>query len=98
MSPAPNTFAVIEPRETRRGRDPGRSATPRKIFRWALDEPNHRLLIIGCRKPTKMLVLKHTETGRLVASVDCCGDTDDLFHDPAAKRIYLTWRGRAASA
>jgi hypothetical protein len=57
-------------------------------FPMALDEANHRLFI-GCRKPAKMLVLD-TASGRAVASVDCCGDTDDLFYDPAAKRIYLT--------
>jgi DNA-binding beta-propeller fold protein YncE len=57
-------------------------------FPMALDEANHRLFI-GCRKPSKVLALD-TETGNLVASVDCCGDTDDLFYDAATKRIYLT--------
>jgi hypothetical protein len=57
-------------------------------FPMALDEPNHRLFI-GCRKPAKMLVL-NTETGRPVASVSCCGDTDDLFYDARTKRLYVT--------
>jgi YVTN family beta-propeller protein len=57
-------------------------------FSMALDESN-RCLFIGCRKPAKMLVLD-TETGHTVTSIDCCGDTDDLFYDPAAKRIFLT--------
>jgi YVTN family beta-propeller protein len=57
-------------------------------FPMALDEKNHRLFI-GCRKPAKVLVLD-IETGKTVASVDCCGDTDDLFYDADAKRIYLT--------
>ncbi|MEA2711157.1 MAG: hypothetical protein QOF78_3758 [Phycisphaerales bacterium] len=57
-------------------------------FPMALDESRHRLFI-GCRKPAKVLVLD-SETGRTVASVDCCGDTDDLFYDAAARRIYVS--------
>jgi hypothetical protein len=57
-------------------------------FPMALDEANHRVFV-GCRKPAKLLALD-TETGKPVASVDCCGDTDDLFHDATAKRIYIT--------
>lgn len=57
-------------------------------FPMALDEANHRLFI-GCRKPAKLLVLD-TTTGKVVASIDCCGDTDDLFYDPASKRILLS--------
>jgi YVTN family beta-propeller protein len=57
-------------------------------FPIALDEANHRLFI-GCRKPVKLLVLD-SDTGKTVTALDCCGDTDDLFYDPAAKRIYLT--------
>jgi len=57
-------------------------------FPMALDEADHRLFI-GCRKPAKVLVLD-TETGKSVASVECCGDTDDLFYDPARKRLYVT--------
>jgi hypothetical protein len=54
----------------------------------SLDERNHRLFV-GCRKPAKMLVLD-TDSGRTVASVDCVGDTDDLFYDPQQKRIYIS--------
>jgi DNA-binding beta-propeller fold protein YncE len=57
-------------------------------FPMALDEGNHRLFI-GCRKPGKLLVVD-TESGKTVAAMDCCGDTDDLFYDAGAKRIYLT--------
>jgi DNA-binding beta-propeller fold protein YncE len=53
-----------------------------------LDESNQRLLV-GCRKPAKLLVLD-TNTGKTVAAVDCVGDTDDLFLDPATKRIYVS--------
>jgi DNA-binding beta-propeller fold protein YncE len=57
-------------------------------FPMAFDEPNHRLFI-GCRKPAKVLVLD-TQTGKVVASVDCVGDTDDLFYDAQTKRIYVS--------
>jgi DNA-binding beta-propeller fold protein YncE len=57
-------------------------------FPMALDEPHHRLLVV-CRKPAKLLVFD-TETGAVVASVDACGDADDIWLDPAAARIYIT--------
>jgi hypothetical protein len=54
----------------------------------ALDEPNHRLFV-GCRRPAKLLVLD-TQIGKRVAALDCCGDTDDVFFDSSAKRVYIT--------
>jgi hypothetical protein len=57
-------------------------------FPMALDEADHRLLI-GCRQPAKLLALD-TDTGRALARVDCCGDTDDLFYDPATKHVYVS--------
>ena len=57
-------------------------------FPMALDEANHRLFI-GCRKPAKVLVLD-TEAGKSVSSMDCSGDTDDLFYDGSTKRLYVT--------
>jgi YVTN family beta-propeller protein len=57
-------------------------------YPMALDEPNHRLFI-GCRKPSKILVLD-TETGKEVAQTSISKDTDDLFYDAASKRIFLS--------
>jgi len=57
-------------------------------FPMALDEPKRRLFV-GCRKPARVLVLD-TTSGKTVAAVECCGDTDDLFYDAAAKRLYVT--------
>ena len=54
----------------------------------ALDEGNRRLFI-GCRNPATLVVLD-IDAGKSVASVDCCGDTDDLFYDPHVKRLYIT--------
>jgi DNA-binding beta-propeller fold protein YncE len=57
-------------------------------FPMWLDEPRRRLLV-GCRKPAKLLVLD-TDTGRTVASVACIGDADDLFLDSQMKRVYIS--------
>jgi DNA-binding beta-propeller fold protein YncE len=57
-------------------------------FPMALDEANHRLFI-GCRKPSKLLVLD-TETGKEVAVLTISRDTDDLFFDAASKRLYVS--------
>lgn len=59
----------------------------RANFPMALDEAHHRLFI-GCRRPSRLLVLD-TANGSLVASLACCGDTDDIFYDAARSRIYL---------
>lgn len=57
-------------------------------FPMALDEANHRLFV-GCRKPSKMLVLD-SESGKEIAQLNISRDTDDLFYDPATKRIYVS--------
>ena len=54
----------------------------------ALDEQHHRLFI-GCRLPAKVLVFD-TSSGRQVDSFDIDGDTDDLFYDPALRRLYVS--------
>jgi hypothetical protein len=57
-------------------------------FPMWLDESSRRLLV-GCRKPAKLLVLD-TDSGRTVAAVDCVGDADDLFFDAATRRVYVS--------
>jgi YVTN family beta-propeller protein len=57
-------------------------------FPMALDEVHHRLFV-GCRKPAKLVVID-TSTGKAIAGVDCAGDTDDVWYDPARSRIYVT--------
>jgi DNA-binding beta-propeller fold protein YncE len=57
-------------------------------FPMALDEAHHRLFI-GCRKPARLVVLD-TASGSAVTDLEISGDTDDLFYDPARKRIYLS--------
>jgi outer membrane protein assembly factor BamB len=57
-------------------------------YPMALDEAHHRLFI-GCRQPARLLALD-TDTGELVAQVECAGDTDDVFYDAKNKRIYVS--------
>jgi hypothetical protein len=55
-------------------------------FPMALDEERSRLFV-GCRVPGRLVVLD-TTTGKTVTDVDMSGDVDDLFLDPARKRLY----------
>jgi len=57
-------------------------------FPMALDEADHRLFV-GTRSPAQLLVLD-TERGEMVAELDSSGDTDDVFYDSEAKRIYVS--------
>jgi DNA-binding beta-propeller fold protein YncE len=59
----------------------------RSNFPMALDEANHRLFI-GCRNPARLLVYD-TATGRVTATLEIGGDTDDLFYDAVQKRLYV---------
>lgn len=56
-------------------------------FPMALDE-SHRRLFSGCRAPARLLVYD-TANGKMVASSEIVGDTDDLFYDVARSRIYV---------
>jgi DNA-binding beta-propeller fold protein YncE len=60
-------------------------------FPMALDAVHHRLLI-GCRRPAKLLVLD-SNTGKLVTAVDTDNDVDDLFYDHENGYIYLSCGG-----
>ncbi|HZR29565.1 MAG TPA: hypothetical protein VFA71_12380 [Terriglobales bacterium] len=54
----------------------------------ALDEAHNRLFV-GARQPAQLAVF-NAVSGKLVAKVDINNDTDDLFYDPAHKRIYVS--------
>jgi DNA-binding beta-propeller fold protein YncE len=60
-------------------------------YPMALDTANHRLFV-GCRQPAKLLVID-TETGKITATLDTDSDTDDIFYDRAAGRIYMSCGG-----
>lgn len=57
-------------------------------FPMALDETNHRLLV-GCRKPARLVVLD-SQSGKVMASEPCTGDTDDVFYDNRLHRVYVS--------
>lgn len=48
-------------------------------FPMALDEKNNRLFI-GCRSPASLRMVS-TETGKDLFSLNCSGDTDDVFYN-----------------
>jgi hypothetical protein len=54
----------------------------------ALDEADGRLFIV-CRKPAVLLALD-TRSGTVVEKLPTVGDSDDVFYDPARKRIYVS--------
>ena len=54
----------------------------------ALDEPKHRLFI-ATRQPAKFFVY-NTDTGKVVTVLPCAGVNDDMWFDPARKRIFVT--------
>lgn len=60
----------------------------RANFPMALDEAHHRLFV-GTRNPAKLVVLD-TETGKEITALNISGDTDDLFFDRDASRIYVS--------
>lgn len=53
-----------------------------------LDEPNHRLFI-ATRKPARFFVYD-TDTGKVVDTQPTAEMNDDMWFDPARKRIYVT--------
>jgi len=56
-------------------------------FPMALDEA-HQRLFAGCRTPARLLVFDMA-SGKMVASPEIVGDTDDLFYDATKGRIYV---------
>ncbi len=63
----------------------------RSNFPMALDETSHRLFI-GCRQPPIILVFD-SESHHEVTRLEIAGDVDDIFYDPALKRIYASGGG-----
>lgn len=57
-------------------------------FPMALDEADRRLFVV-CRSPARLLVLD-TGSGAIVATLPTVGDSDDVFYDGAARRLYVS--------
>jgi DNA-binding beta-propeller fold protein YncE len=60
----------------------------RSNFPMAVDGQAHRLLVVT-RSPARLIGFA-TDTGKQTASVDTCGDSDDLSVDPRRQRVYVT--------
>jgi len=59
-----------------------------------LDEADHRLFSAS-HTPPKLFVFD-TDTGKVIATVPCAENSDDMGYDPARKRIYITGDGSAS--
>jgi DNA-binding beta-propeller fold protein YncE len=55
-------------------------------FPMALDEDNHRLIVVTRRRP--FVVVIDTNSGKEVARVRAGGSCDDVYYDAERKRIY----------
>lgn len=78
--------AVID-RERRIVTDTWPVKAARGNFPMAMDEVHHRLFV-GCRIPAKLLVID-SDTGSTLSTLDCSGDTDDVFYDESHKQVYV---------
>ena len=61
------------------------------LIAMSFDEADHRLFVTT-RNPGKLIVL-NTDSGKVVTSLPCVGDNDDMAYDSASKRIYVSGSG-----
>ena len=57
-------------------------------FAMAFDKANNRILVVS-RNPPR-LVVRTAADGSAVATVETCGDSDDLFVDERRQRVYVS--------
>jgi DNA-binding beta-propeller fold protein YncE len=57
-------------------------------FPMAIDRETHRLFAVF-RSPARLLAIS-TADGSVLASLDTCGDADDVFVDPKRHRVYVS--------
>lgn len=57
-------------------------------FPMALDEAGHSVIVVF-RNPARLATL-NMDTGTLIASIETCGDADDVFFDSHRQRIYVS--------
>jgi len=57
-------------------------------YAMAVDEPDHRLFVVT-RFPARLVVID-TNSGKTIQKIAAVGDCDDIFFDPARKRLYAT--------
>jgi DNA-binding beta-propeller fold protein YncE len=56
-------------------------------YPMALDD-THKRLFVGCRIPSKLVVLD-TTSGRIISSLSTIGDADDIFYDADRRVVYV---------
>jgi DNA-binding beta-propeller fold protein YncE len=56
-------------------------------YPMALDEGTARMFV-GCRRPATLATVD-TRSGKVTASIETVGDTDDLFYDAVRRRLYV---------
>ncbi len=61
------------------------------LIAMSFDEAGHRLFV-STRTPGKLIVLD-TDSGKVVTSLPCVSDNDDMAYDSASKRIYISGSG-----
>jgi DNA-binding beta-propeller fold protein YncE len=61
------------------------------LIAMSFDEADRRLFVTT-RNPGKLIVLD-SDSGKIVASLPCVSDNDDLAYDSASKRIYVSGSG-----
>lgn len=86
--PSANNIVAVVDRNERRIVATWKLGTAQDNFPMALDEPHHRLFIV-CRAPAQLLVLD-TNSGKIVAKIPCVRNADDVWYDPACKRIFVS--------
>jgi DNA-binding beta-propeller fold protein YncE len=57
-------------------------------FPMAIDAAAHRVLVVFRSPPTLMAL--SSQDGRVVATVETCGDADDVFVDAKRRRVYVS--------
>jgi len=57
-------------------------------FPIAIDAEEHRVLVVFRSPPTLMAL--SIQDGHLAATVETCGDADDVFVDPKRRRVYVS--------
>lgn len=80
--------AVIDIPSSRQVMDwPTRDA--RANFPLALDGDDAAWVLVGTREPPRLMVFD-VNRGQRLASIELCGDTDDIFVDAKRERIYVS--------
>lgn len=57
-------------------------------FPMAMNDKATRLFI-GMRTPSRLVVI-NADSGKIISSLECSSDADDIYYDAAAKRVYVS--------